>query len=113
MPSIKEPMSQEGQTQPWRVWWPPKQSEIQNLTEDELKSKPWINWKPDPNHPNAKPWLQWVPRNSHTVNLQSGSDAKPASGIAGGEPKPNGPSSPQPHPAPPPFAPSSSNAEGG
>jgi len=113
MASIKEPTGEEGQTQPWRAWWPPKESEIQIMADDELKAKPWINWKPDPKNPNAKPWLQWVPRNSHTVNLQSASDAKPASGFEPSGAQPDTSSSPQPHPAPPPSEPASSNAEGG
>ncbi len=94
MSSVKEPIAGPGQSQPWRTWWPP--TGVENMTEEELKAKPWINWRPDPQRPTAKPWLKWVPRDVHIVH--SHPDQGPTS------PRP---SSPKPPPA------SSSNAEGG
>lgn len=44
--------------QPWRDFWPPK--DIQVLSEDEIRSKPWLTWKRDEAAPNEKPWYQWV-----------------------------------------------------
>ena len=58
--AMEEPTAQPGQTQPWREFWPPKN--IESLTEEELRKKPWLTWKPDPAKPNAKPWLGWTPR---------------------------------------------------
>ncbi|KAK3306513.1 uncharacterized protein B0T15DRAFT_527418 [Chaetomium strumarium] len=95
--SITEPTAGPGQTQPWRKWWPP---ETETMAEDELKAKPWINWKPDPKQPNAKPWLQWVPRDAHIVHSRS--DSGPGSGSGSGS------GSAPVSPVPP-----SSNAEGG
>ena len=44
--------------QPWRAYWPPKN--VETLSEDELKSKPWLTWKRDKTRPNDKPWYAWV-----------------------------------------------------
>lgn len=94
MSEIQEPTAGPGQTQPWRAWWPPKATE--SLTDEELKAKPWIHWKPDPSVPNAKPWLQWVPRHAH----------------GRGNARPQGSrNSPEPESPQKPLA--SSNAEGG
>ncbi len=57
---MEEPKAQPGQTQPWREFWPPQN--IESLTAEELGTKPWLTWKPDPTKPNAKPWLGWTPR---------------------------------------------------
>jgi hypothetical protein len=58
--AMEEPTAQPGQPQPWREFWPPKN--IEALTAEELETKPWLTWKPDPAKPNAKPWLGWTPR---------------------------------------------------
>ncbi|KAK4195513.1 hypothetical protein QBC40DRAFT_315967 [Triangularia verruculosa] len=104
MNQIKEPTAGPGQTQPWKKWWPPKDEVIKNMTEDELKAKPWYNWKPDSNEPNAKPWLEWVPRDAHiSEDLHNVSSSMT-------EPSPK----PAPNPQNPPSnTPASSNAEGG
>jgi hypothetical protein len=44
--------------QPWRTYWPP--NNIESLSEDELKSKPWLTWKRESSRPNEKPWYAWV-----------------------------------------------------
>ncbi len=98
--SFEEPAAVPGQVQPWRTWWPPK--DLSSMTDNELKAKPWINWKPNPSKPNEKPWLQWVPRGAHLHDHHCDSGQKPL--------QPPGPPPPSP-PSPTPNA--SSNAEGG
>lgn len=44
--------------QPWRAFWPPKN--IEAVSANELKAKPWLTWKRDSNQPNEKPWYAWV-----------------------------------------------------
>lgn len=58
--AMEEPTAHPGQKQPWREFWPPKN--IETLTAEDLGTKPWLTWKPDPAKPNAKPWLGWTPR---------------------------------------------------
>ena len=48
----------EDKIQPWKAWWPPKNTE--SLSEEEIARQPWLTWKPDPNRPNDKPWYDWV-----------------------------------------------------
>jgi len=47
-------------SQPWKKFWPPggEHTNSKSTAEDQLS--PWLNWKPDPNHPDAKPWIQWL-----------------------------------------------------
>lgn len=49
-------------SQPWKKFWPPmtdNDSPTHNAA-TKLDESPWLNWKPDPNHPDAKPWIQWL-----------------------------------------------------
>ncbi|KAK0642177.1 hypothetical protein B0T16DRAFT_421142 [Cercophora newfieldiana] len=114
-PHIKEPVGESGQIQPWREWWPPSETAVQGMTEEERKAQPWVGWKPDPLEPNAKPWLQWVPRDAHIVDQRPLSKKSAALGTAATEsepskpaPKPDAPTVPAPV-----HVPASSNAEGG
>ncbi|GAB1312457.1 hypothetical protein MFIFM68171_02667 [Madurella fahalii] len=102
MSKVTEPTGESGQVQPWRAWWPPTESAVRNMSEEERKAKPWVNWKPDPQRPNAKPWLQWVPRDAHLIDPRPHVDGDPAA-----------PQQPIPHPKPNAPVPPSSNAEGG
>ncbi|KAK4178919.1 hypothetical protein QBC36DRAFT_308708 [Triangularia setosa] len=103
MSAIQPPTAGRGQSQPWKKWWPPSDDTIKSMSEEELKSKPWVNWKPDVQDPNAKPWLQWVPRDAHIIeHLQSTSSS-------GSGPAPE----PEPEKPLPVIVPPSSNAEGG
>jgi len=108
---IQEPIAEPGQTQPWREWWPPSETAVQSMTEEDRKAQPWVGWKPDPQEPNAKPWLQWVPRDAHIVNgqpLEKSSGLGTASNAPEPAPKPDRPTVPAPV-----QVPASSNAEGG
>jgi hypothetical protein len=44
--------------QPWRKYWP--QKNIDQLSAEELKQRPWLTWKRDNSKPNDKPWYKWV-----------------------------------------------------
>lgn len=51
------PPNHEGQLQPWKMFWPPKE---EDCNDNERKSKPWLNWEPDPEKPDSKPWYNWM-----------------------------------------------------
>jgi hypothetical protein len=53
-----ETLNKNGLAQPWREFWPPKN--LDQLSQEELASKPWLTWKRDPNKINDKPWYHWV-----------------------------------------------------
>ncbi|KAK4201351.1 hypothetical protein QBC40DRAFT_295755 [Triangularia verruculosa] len=44
--------------QPWREFWPPR--DVEDLSEAEIRAKPWLTWKRDKTKPNDKPWYFWV-----------------------------------------------------
>lgn len=44
--------------QPWREFWPPRN--VGDLSEAEIRAKPWLTWKRDKTKPNDKPWYFWV-----------------------------------------------------
>ncbi len=58
--------------QPWRTHWPPKESVISQLSEEELRAQPWLTWKRDPKNINDKPWYFWVNAFEGEIDLPCG-----------------------------------------